>query len=182
MPLYLLNEVMAPMTSTCEQALVKDHLDTLRNEFRALLRSREKRHLFRLHGLLSRVPGALDPLHAQFETQVQSEGLANVANIPSGEDDLDPRIYVSTLHASLSPFKQLVSEGLAGDAEFERRLENACRKVVNENKFCRAGSYKSAEILAEHANLAILELSRQNPAETEIDASLEMIVSIEIMI
>ena len=171
---------MAPVINTCERALIMDHLDTLRSKFLDLVRSREEGHLRRLYHLLTRVHSDLDPLRTQFRQQIESEGLSNMENITE-EDDPSPRVYVSTLHVSITSFHHLPTTAFDDDAEFRGSAENAWRKVVNENKFCRTGSSRSAEILANHVNTTILELSQDQAAEAKIDASLDMIVSLIIL-
>lgn len=163
--LYLLNETMSPLIRTCEQALIMDHSQALREEFQILLDHDKQEDLGRMYKLLARIPEGLDRLRNRFETYVRKAGLAAVEKIAQG-DNIEPQVYVNALLEVHTQYQDLVNRAFNGESEFIRSLDNACREVVNRNKICKLGSNKSPELLAKYTDTL---LKKPNAKMTEGD-------------
>ncbi|KAK2465866.1 hypothetical protein APHAL10511_001507 [Amanita phalloides] len=55
----------------CERVLIKEHAQVIRDSFQSLLDGDKYEDLGRMHALLSRVPGELEPLRNRFEAHVK---------------------------------------------------------------------------------------------------------------
>ncbi|TKX20433.1 cullin-like protein 4 [Elsinoe australis] len=173
--LYLLNEIMVPLMKTCDKALIADHCTILRDEFQVLLDNDRVDDMARMYKLLARIPEGLDPLRTKFETHVLNAGLAAVNKVNSQE--LEPKIYVEALLEVHSKYSDLVTTAFAGESEFVRSLDNACRKYVNANAVCKSGSSKSSELLSKHAD-TLLKRSSKSTEEDDMEKQLNDIMTI----
>ncbi|KAJ9666866.1 ubiquitin ligase (cullin) of SCF [Coniosporium apollinis] len=132
--LYLLAEITNPLMKTCEEALIKDHSNMLRDEFQVLLDNERQEDLGRMYKLLARIPDGLDPLRTRFEAHVRKAGLAAVEKVAAEGDNLEPKVYVEALLDVHTQYQDLVNKAFNGESEFVRSLDNACREFVNRNK------------------------------------------------
>lgn len=173
-PLYLLPEIMSPLMRTCEKALITQHSPVLREEFQVLLDNDRVEDLGRMYKLLARIPEGLDPLRNRFEAHVRKAGLAAVEKIAA--DDLEPKVYVDALLEVHTQYADLVNKAFAGESEFVRSLDNACREFVNRNKVCRSGSTKSPELLAKYTDTLLKKSSAKMSEEDDMEKQLSQIM------
>ena len=177
-PLYLLNEIMSPLMRTCEQSLITNHSQALREEFQLLLDHDKQEDLGRMYKLLARIPEGLDPLRTRFETHVRKAGLSAVDKIAQDGDNLEPKIYVEALLEIHTQYQDLVNKAFNGESEFVRSLDNACREFVNRNKICKSGSNKSPELLAKYTDTLLKRSSAKMSEEDDMEKLLTQIMTV----
>jgi cullin 1 len=177
-PLYLLNEIMSPLMRTCEQSLITNHSQALREEFQILLDHDKIEDLGRMYKLLARIPEGLDPLRGRFETHVRKAGLAAVDKIAQEGDSLEPKVYVEALLEVHTQYQDLVNKAFNGESEFVRSLDNACREFVNRNKICKSGSNKSPELLAKYTDTLLKRSSAKMSEEDDMEKLLTQIMTV----
>ena len=166
------------MTKTCNTALIANHAELLRNEFKNLLENDRLEDLGRMYKLLERIPEGLNPLRKEFELHVQAAGESAVRRVKSsGGDSLEPKSYVDALLAIHTHYQDLVSRAFNGESEFVRSLDSACRQFVNHNVVCDYATSKSPELLAKYTD-NLLRKSSQNSEEDDLETSLSQIVSL----
>ncbi|KAF2154152.1 Cullin-domain-containing protein [Myriangium duriaei CBS 260.36] len=173
--LFLLNEIMVPLMKTCDKALIADHCTILRDEFQVLLDNDRVDDMARMYKLLARIPEGLDPLRQKFEAHVLNAGLAAVVKVSA--TDMEPRTYVEALLEVHAKYSDLVTTAFAGESEFVRSLDNACRKYVNNNAVCKSGSAKCSELLSKHAD-TLLKRSSKSTEEDDMEKHLNNIMTI----
>ncbi|KAL0264821.1 ubiquitin ligase (cullin) of SCF [Diplodia seriata] len=175
-PLYLLDEIMGPLMRTCETVLIADHSQALREEFQLLLDQDRIDDLARMYKLLARIPQGLDPLRTRFENHVRKAGLSAVEKVAT--DDLEPKVYVEALLEVHTQYQDLVNKAFAGESEFVRSLDNACREFVNRNKVCKSGSTKSPELLAKYTDQLLKKSGAKMSEEDDMEKQLSQIMTI----
>lgn len=175
-PLYLLDEIMSPLMRTCETVLIADHSQALREEFQLLLDQDRIDDLARMYKLLARIPQGLDPLRTRFENHVRKAGLSAVEKVAT--DDLEPKVYVEALLEVHTQYQDLVNKAFAGESEFVRSLDNACREFVNRNKVCKSGSTKSPELLAKYTDQLLKKSGAKMSEEDDMEKQLSQIMTI----
>ncbi|KAM0724164.1 hypothetical protein Q7P37_000046 [Cladosporium fusiforme] len=176
-PLYLLQEIMAPLMKTCEAALIAKHANVLRDEFQVLLDNDREEDMARMYKLLARIPEGLDPLRAKFEAHVRSCGLMAVEKAAQQGETIDPKSYVDALLEVNTQYSALVQKAFGGESEFVRSLDNACREYVNRNKVCQKNSAKSPELLSKHAD-NVLKRSQKSSEEDDMEKLLNQVMTI----
>jgi cullin 1 len=177
-PLYLLNEIMSPLMRTCEEALISNHSQALREEFQILLDHDKQDDLGRMYKLLARIPEGLDPLRSRFETHVRKAGLAAVEKVAQEVDNIEPKVYVEALLEVHTQYQDLVNKAFNGESEFVRSLDNACREFVNRNKICKSGSNKSPELLAKYTDTLLKKSSAKMTEEDDMEKLLTQIMTV----
>jgi cullin 1 len=176
-PLYLLPEIMAPLMKTCESALIAKHASTLRDEFQVLLDNDREDDMARMYKLLARIPDGLDPLRTRFENHVRQAGHLAVEKVADQGDNLDPKAYIDALLEVHTQYAALVQSAFAGESEFVRSLDNACREYVNRNKVCAKNQNRSPELLAKHAD-NVLKRSTKATEDDDMEKMLEQCMTI----
>ncbi|KAJ9636749.1 ubiquitin ligase (cullin) of SCF [Coniosporium tulheliwenetii] len=174
--LYLLAEITNPLMKTCEEALIKDHSNMLRDEFQVLLDNERQEDLGRMYKLLARIPDGLDPLRTRFEAHVRKAGLAAVEKVAAEGDNLEPKVYVEALLDVHTQYQDLVNKAFNGESEFVRSLDNACREFVNRNKVCKSGSTRSPELLAKYTDTLLKKSSTKMTEEDNMEKQLSQIL------
>jgi cullin 1 len=175
--LYLHPDIAIPLKKACNQVLIADHSNILRDEFQVLLDNDREEDMARMYSLLSRIPDGLDPLRTRFETHVRNAGLAAVAKVTSDADKLEPKVYVDALLEIHTQYQTLVKRAFNDEPEFTRSLDNACREFVNRNDVCKSGSNKSPELLAKYADL-LLRKSSTGVEDAELESTLVQIMTV----
>jgi cullin 1 len=166
-PLYLLNEIIGPLMQSCEQALIVDHADLIREEFIPLLQNGAQEDLARLYRLLARIPTGLDSIRPQFEIYLRNIGLKAVNSSIDDIGTVDPNFYISTLYDVITSSSILLSETFNNDPGLKQAWVKACQEIVNWNKACKPDSKKSAELLATYINRFLHTWSTSNELNEE---------------
>lgn len=175
--LYLHPDIMKRLTETCLDVLVAAHSGLLRDEFQVLLDNERQEDLARMYRLLSRIKDGLDPLRTKFETHVRKAGLAAVEKVAAEGENFEPKMYVDALLQVHARYQNLVNAAFAGESEFVRSLDNACREFVNRNKICKASSTKSPELLARYTD-SLLKKGTRTTEESELEEMLVQIMTV----
>ena len=169
--LYLHQDIMQGLMKTCLLVLVTDHTALMRDEFQALLDNDRQDDLARMYRLLSRIVDGLEPLRTKFEAHVRKSGLAAVEKVAVEGDSMEPKTYVDALLEVHMQYSKLVENAFAGESEFVRSLDNACKEFVNRNKVCKTGSTRSPELLAKYTDV-LLKKGAKSAEEADLEASL----------
>ena len=175
--LYLHQDIMSILMKTCLEVLVTKHSTLLRDEFQVLLDTDRQDDLARMYRLLARIIDGLEPLKTKFEAHVRKSGLANVDRVATSEDNIDPKVYVDALLDIHTQYAKLVEDAFAGESEFVRSLDNACKEFVNRNKVCKSASTRSPELLAKYAD-NLLKKSGRSAEEADLEASLTQVMTV----
>jgi cullin 1 len=175
--LYLHPDIMRRLTDTCLDVLVSGHSSLLRDEFQVLLDGERQDDLARMYRLLSRIRDGLDPLRQKFETHVRKAGLAAVDKVAAAGDNFEPKTYVDALLEVHGKYQHLVNVAFAGEVEFVRSLDNACREFVNSNKVCKSSSNRSPELLAKYVD-TLLKKGTKSAEESELEEKLTQIMTV----
>ncbi|OAT07750.1 Cullin 1 [Blastomyces gilchristii SLH14081] len=175
--LYLHPDITKNLTETCLDVLVTAHSPLLRDEFQALLDTERQDDLARMYRLLSRIKDGLDPLRNKFETHVRKAGLAAVEKVAPNGDAVEPKVYIDALLQVHTKYQSMVNNAFAGESEFVRSLDNACREFVNRNTICSTSSTKSPELLARYTD-SLLKKGVKSPEESELEEMLVQIMTV----
>lgn len=175
--LYLHSDIMRRLMDTAHEALITNHALLLRDQFQVLLEAERTDDLARMYRLLSRIKDGLDPLRTRFETHVRKDGLNAVEKVAALGDNFEPNVYVDALLQIHGKYQQLVNVAFAGESEFVRSLDNACKEFVNRNQVCKSSSNRSPELLAKHAD-QLLRRGAKAAEESELE---EMLVQIMVV-
>ncbi|KAL1871605.1 hypothetical protein VTK73DRAFT_1954 [Phialemonium thermophilum] len=175
--MYLHADIAIPLKKTCNQVLIADHSNLLRDEFQVLLDNDREEDMARMYNLLSRIPDGLVPLRNKFEAHVRNAGLAAVAKVASDAEKLEPKVYVDALLEIHTKYQGLVKRAFMDEPEFTRSLDNACREFVNRNEVCKSGSNKSPELLAKYTDI-LLRKGSAGIEEGELEHTLVQIMTV----
>ena len=175
--LYLHPDIMTALMKECLAVLVTAHSALLRDEFQVLLDNDRQDDLARMYRLLARITDGLEPLRTKFEAHVRKAGMAAVEKVAAEGDNLEPKIYVDALLEVHTQYQKLVNEAFAGESEFVRSLDNACKEFVNRNKVCKTGSTRSPELLAKYTDI-LLKKSGKSAEEADLENMLTQIMTV----
>lgn len=167
--LYLHFSSRDSLIECCEEVLIAKHLETLQQEFSALLAQHKIEDLGRMYNLVSRIKHGLDPLRVQFEDHISAQGLAALEN--SAEASLNnPNQYVDAILATHKKYYNVVVTAFKSDTTFIAALDKACRKFINTNAVTALAksSTKSPELLARYCD-TLLKKGTKNPEENELE-------------
>lgn len=176
--LYLHPDITKNLTDTCLDVLVAEHASLLHDEFQSLLDGERQDDLARMYRLLSRVRDGLDPLRSKFERNVRNAGLSAVRKVASDNENIEPKVYVDTLLQVHAKYNAMVEYAFAGESEFVRSLDNACREFVNHNVVCSSVSTKSPELLARYTDSLLKKGGNKSSEETEMEELLIQIMTV----
>ena len=175
--MYLHPDIMTPLMKTCLEALVADHSALLRDEFQRLLDTDRQEDLARMYRLLQRIQGGLEPLRTKFEAHVRKAGEDVVEKVAADGENLDPKTYVDALLEVHTRYANLVNEAFAGESEFVRSLDSACKEFVNRNAVCKSSTTRSPELLAKYTD-NLLKRSAKNAEEADLENMLTQIMTV----
>lgn len=175
--MFLHADIAIPLKKACNQVLIADHSNLLREEFQGLLDTDREEDMGRMYSLLARIPDGLTPLRQKFEAHVRTAGLAAVTKVSSDAEKLEPKVYVDALLEIHSHYQNLVKKAFSDEAEFTRSLDNACREFVNRNDVCKSGSNKSPELLAKYTDI-LLRKGGTGIGEAELENTLTRIMTV----
>ena len=100
--MYLHQSSRKSLVLTCENTLVKNHSETLQEEFQRLLDAEKEDDLNRMYNLLFRIPSGLDPLRERFEGHVKragTEGVERICGTEKGADVVRLLVCLKRSHA-----------------------------------------------------------------------------------
>lgn len=173
---YLHRSTLDRVLKTCEEVLIKNHLEPFRAEFQLLLNVDKNPDLQRMYSLVSRIPNGLNDLKQILEQHIWNKGLEAIEKC----DDQcnDPKTYVQTILEVHKKYNRLVIEAFKNDSGFVAALDKACGKFINQNAVTNASGQaisKSPELLAKYCDL-LLKKSNKNPEEAELEDTLNQVM------
>ncbi|KAH8103781.1 Cullin-domain-containing protein [Phellopilus nigrolimitatus] len=173
---YLNTVTRKTLITKCEHVLIREHSETMWEEFQKLLDFDKDEDLQRMYALLSRIPEGLEPLRKKFEEHVKRAGLSAVEKLVGGGDsDVDQKAYVDALLEVHKKNSETVNRSFRGEAGFVASLDKACREFVNRNAATGSSSSKSPELLAKHAD-ALLRKSNKVAEEVDLEDALNQVM------
>jgi len=172
---YLHRSTLDRVLKTCEEVLIKNHLDPFRTEFQNLLNCDRNADLQRMYSLVSRIPNGLNDLKQILENHIRQKG--EEAIVKCDDQCSDPKVYVQTILEVQKKYNRLVIEAFKNDSGFVAALDKACGKFINNNAVTAASqtASKSPELLAKYCDL-LLKKSSKNPEEAELEDTLNQVM------
>lgn len=162
--LYLHDTTLEFLVRILECVVIEKYIDTFHSEFKNLLAYNKLDDLKRMYQLLSRVPGGLDQLKAQFEDYIFHQGLRAVEKC-NETDSIDPKAYISAILDIHQRYNAIVIAAFENEAGFATALDKASKKFINKNTVTESSgsTSKSAELLAKYCDL----LLKKKPTDAE---------------
>ncbi|CAF1000203.1 unnamed protein product [Didymodactylos carnosus] len=173
---YLNPSTLNPLIKKCEDVLIRDQLETIYAECKALLNDEKNSDLARLFKLVSRVPNANNELKKIVEEHIYTKGMEAIQAV-SAQAVNDPKIYVQTILDIHKKFMSLVQEAFGGEQGFTAALDKACGKFINNNAVTvsAGGTQKSPELLARYCD-SLLRKGTKTADETDLEEILNQIM------
>lgn len=81
--LYLTPSTKDPLTKTCHDVLIRNHLQIFQSEFEQLLINERDDDLGRMYNLCERVEGAFDKLREILQKHIENKGRAAIDSVSS---------------------------------------------------------------------------------------------------
>ncbi|KAI6244043.1 hypothetical protein M3Y99_00073600 [Aphelenchoides fujianensis] len=174
--LYLDRSTLEPLTKTCHDVLIRQHLAIFQLEFEQLLLHERDEDLGRMFNLCEHVDGAFELLRTILEKHVEAKGrqaFERVANTAIS----DPKQYVNVILEVHARYSQLVNKTFRGDAGFVQAMDKALTSFVNNNRVTEISksASKSPELLARCCDL-LLRKSSRNPEDRELEDLLSQVI------
>ena len=181
---YLHTSTRDPLIHICEVVFIKNHMDTIQNEFQNLLDNEKNQDLSRMYSLLVRIPNGLDKLWEIFEVYVRQQGLKAVEKVTQSaaasnddglatskqnSDTVDPKMFVEALLLVHGKYSTIVTECFKGESGFVASLDKACRDFVNHRN-------KSPELLVKFCD-SLLKKSSKVDEEIDVEDLLNNVVN-----
>jgi len=177
--IYLSSTTRKTLVSKCEHVLIREHANTIWDDFQNLLDYDKDEDLQRMYSLMSRIPEGLEPLRKRFEDHVKRAGLAAVEKImgEGGVDALEPKAYVDALLDVHKKNEETVTRSFRGEAGFVASLDRACKEFVNKNAATGSSTQKSPELLAKHTD-ALLRKNNKLSEEGALEEALNQVMTL----
>lgn len=146
--LYLAPSTKEPLTNTCHDILIRNHLAIFQEEFKQLLINERDDDLARLYSLCEHVGGALDNLREILEAHVRSKGLMGIQCVAATAVK-NPQQYVNAILEVYNRYNKLVCGAFRSDIGFVRAMDTAFSRFVNNNEITNntGSSSKPSELL-----------------------------------
>lgn len=176
--LYLHESTKIKLAETCQNVLIKRHLDLFHSEFQILLIDGKSENLSRIYHLVARINDGLTKLKVILENHITNQGLAAIEKC--GNTALnDPKLFVTTVLDVHKVYDNLVRTAFDNDAGFVTSLDKACEKFINNNNVTKMSesTSKSPELLAKYCDI-LLKKSSKNPEETELEETLKQVITV----
>ncbi|KAG7441592.1 putative SCF complex member Cullin 1 [Guyanagaster necrorhizus] len=158
------------------KVLIQKYVELMWDYFLPFLDFDQGEDLQRIYALLSCISDGLDPLRKRFEVHVKQAGLSVISKLV-GEGsavDVDPKIYVDALLEVHQKNSETVTRSFRGEVGFTASLDKACKEFVNRNAATGSSSTKSAELLAEHADILLWRNNKM--AEGDLESALNRVM------
>jgi len=176
--LYLNKSTEPKLIKTCEEVLIKNHMDSFHQEFQSMLDDGRHANLSLIYRLVSRIPNGLDRLKVILEDHIVAQGLARIEKC--GQAALqDPALFVNTILGVHEYFEDLIRKSFENDAHFVTSIDKACEKFINCNhvtKLCGSNS-KPPELMAKYCD-SLLKKSARNPEDAELEEKLRQVITV----
>lgn len=161
--LYLIPESIDSLINACLVVSVSDYPGLVQGGFKLLLDTDQQDGLAWMYRRFSKTLNGLVLLQPKFEAHVRLFGQAVIDIVAVNDEKFEPEVYVDTLYDIFTKFEKLVDKAFAGHTGFVRSLHTAIKELMERNKFCKTGSYRSPELLARYTDAM---LKREKNAET----------------
>ena len=134
-------------------ALVKEHLHKMHDEFKPLLEQWKTEDLCRMYKLTKKADG-LDRMKELLKEYILKKGKDAIAEICKEAVD-DPKLYVNKLVEIHEKHRKLLLDCFENDSTFRTALDKACENFINDNMITTThGTNKSAELQGGFLNLS----------------------------
>jgi cullin 1 len=176
------------LTQVCEKVMIERHVAVIQNEAAAFFNTDKVEDLGALFALLSRVPGALDPVRILCEKHIHAVGLAELETVAKDcekEQGVKPEAFVEAVLRVWRRFSELVRVAFQNDPGFVASLDKACRRFLNDNavagdendRGARGSSLggsasKSPELLARYCD-QMLKKGLKGVTDAEVEKTLD---------
>ncbi|CAF2488809.1 unnamed protein product [Rotaria sp. Silwood2] len=173
---YLHPSTLAALIKKVEEVLIRDQLEAIYAEAKALLHAEKHSDLALLFKLVSRVPNATVELKKIVEEHVRQMGIDAIERA-SGSALNDPKLYVETILEIHTKFFKLVQDAFSSEQGFTAALDKACGKFINNNAVTAAAgnTTKSPELLARYCD-ALLRKGSKAVEETDLEEKFNQIM------
>ncbi|CAF3144629.1 unnamed protein product [Rotaria sp. Silwood2] len=143
---YLHLSTLKPLVKIVEEVLIRDQLEAIYTEAKALLINEKYSNLVLLFQLISRIPNATVDLENIVENHMLQMGNDAISR--------DLKLYVETIVNIHTKFVKLVQEDFNSEKAFVAIVDKLSQKFINNNAITEtAGSTKkSAELLARYCD------------------------------
>uniref|UniRef100_A0A183CFS7 CULLIN_2 domain-containing protein n=1 Tax=Globodera pallida TaxID=36090 RepID=A0A183CFS7_GLOPA len=176
--IYLDNTTLEGLMQSCDNALIKQHLELFHDKFEALLNRQQIDHLGRMYGLCSRVPDALTRLKQILEEYIEREGKAAIQQIAK-EAFNDPKLYITCILKMYELYNNLVMDAFKADCGFVEARDRAFGKFINNNQITvmAKNASKSPQLLVLYCD-QLLRKSARNMEDEKMDENLEQVMTV----
>ncbi|CAF4837528.1 unnamed protein product [Rotaria sp. Silwood1] len=173
---YLHPSTLAALIKKVEEVLIRDQLEAIYTEAKALLHAEKHSDLALLFKLVSRVPNATVELKKIVEDHIRQMGIDAIERV-SGSALNDPKLYVETILEIHTKFFKLVQEAFSSEQGFTAALDKACGKFINNNAVTTAAgnTTKSPELLARYCD-TLLRKGSKAVEETDLEEKFNQIM------
>ncbi|CAF3082797.1 unnamed protein product [Rotaria socialis] len=173
---YLHPSTLAALIKKVEEVLIRDQLEVIYTEAKALLHNEKHSDLALLYKLVSRVPNATLELKKIVEDHIRQMGIDAIERASVSALN-DPKLYVETILDIHTKFFKLVQEAFSSEQGFTAALDKACGKFINNNAVTTAAgnTTKSPELLARYCD-ALLRKGSKAVEETDLEEKFNQIM------
>ena len=175
---YLNKNSEPRLIQTCEEVLIKQHLELFHQEFQIMLADGKQENLSLIYFLVSRIPHGLDRLKVILEEHITAQGSARLEKCGDAAGN-DPALFMSTILDVHNYFEVLVRDAFESDLHFITSIDKACEKFINDNNVTKLSGSNSRppELMAKYCD-SLLRKSARNPEEAELEEKLRRVITV----